>query len=337
MNEQQCLIKETPKDNQNHNSEEEDWSEDESSSNSEYTDSDSSVPEWESSLDTSGQVLYVDCHPFVKQSQTIDNEKSSNPFAKNQLRQSTRNKFLKLLRRRDSKRRSKRNRSLESSQDSNSIGKVTFQDHENGEVKEVYVFINRENSSKYGRRTTLSELLLGISISSFPNSNRIMIAGFMGITEQKNEKNIKIGDWLKMIDDFEVNINNINGVLEQLSNKNEVKLQLQRVAGIEVTKEPPVNELKNQSNFVYRLLNFDDEEQNRITEMLCDTSVGILFVNLENLSEDGSEYDGVIYCYPRPYEKSILCQAKGVFITLNHLLNEIILFLLVKLSSLTLN
>lgn len=39
MNEQQCLIKEPPKDNQDNNSEEE-WSEDESSSNSEYSDSD---------------------------------------------------------------------------------------------------------------------------------------------------------------------------------------------------------------------------------------------------------------------------------------------------------
>ncbi|KAI4458438.1 protein inturned [Holotrichia oblita] len=321
MNEQQCLIKETPKDHQD-NSEEE-WSEDESSSNSEYSDSDSSVPEWESSLDTSGQVLYIDCHPFVKQSQATENDKPTNAFVKSQIRQSTRSKFLKLLRRRDSKRRSKRSRSLESSQDSNSFGKVTFQDHENGEIKEVYLVINRENSSKYGRRTTLSELLLGISLSSFPNSNRVMIAGFTTVNEQKNEKNIKIGDWLRSIDDIEVNINNINITLEQLSNKNEVKLQLQRVVGIEVTKEPPVNELKNQSNFVYQFLNYDDEEQSRIMEMISAAAVGILFLDLENLTEEGSEFEGVIYCYPRPYEKNILCQTKGIFITLSHLLCEI--------------
>lgn len=267
--------------------------------------------------------MYIDCHPFVKQSQTADNEKSTNPFVKNQLRQSTRNKFLKLLRRRDSKRRSKRSRSLESSQDSSSMGKVTFQDHENGEIKEIYVYLNKETSSKYGRRTTLAESLLGISISSFPNSNRIMIAGFTTFPEQKTEKSIKIGDWLKSVDDIEVNVNNINAILEQCSHNNEVKLQLQRVAGIEVTKDPPLNELKNQSSFVYKLLNFDDEEQASMTDMLCKAPVGVLFINTENLSEDGPEYEGVIYCYPKPYNKNVLCLSRGIFITLNHLLNEI--------------
>lgn len=40
MNEQQCLIKENPKDTEDTISEEEEWSEDESSSNSNYSDSD---------------------------------------------------------------------------------------------------------------------------------------------------------------------------------------------------------------------------------------------------------------------------------------------------------
>lgn len=203
------------------------------------------------------------------------------------------------------------------------MGKVTFQDHEDGEIKEVYIALNRETSSKFGRRATLFESLLGISISSFPNSNRIMIGGFTTVTEQKNEKTIKIGDWLKTIDNIEVNINNINSILEQLSNRNEVKLQLQTVTGIEVTKDPPLNELKNQSNFVYRLLNHDNDEQARIAEILSEAPIGILFVNMENLSEDSSEYEGVIYCYPKPIEKNILCLSRGIFITLNHLLNEI--------------
>lgn len=82
-----------------------------------------------------------------------------------------------------------------------------------------------------GRRTTLIESLLGITVSTLSDGCRIMVAGFTPDSEAKNDKNIKIGDWLKMINGIEVTVQNLNTVLEQISIKNEIVLQLQRVAG----------------------------------------------------------------------------------------------------------
>ncbi|KAK5650403.1 hypothetical protein RI129_001432 [Pyrocoelia pectoralis] len=57
--------------------------------------------------------------------------------------------------------------------------------------------------------------------------------------------------------------------------------------------------------------------------MLCEHPIGILYINTENLSESGPEFEGVMYGYPHPYEKNWLCMCRGVFITLNHLLQEV--------------
>lgn len=68
----------------------------------------SSVPEWESSIDeTTGELLYIDCIPHVTQNPTETPPKFPSSFVKNVTRQSTRSKFLRLIRRRESKRRSK--------------------------------------------------------------------------------------------------------------------------------------------------------------------------------------------------------------------------------------
>lgn len=70
----------------------------------------SSIPEWESSVDeTTGELLYIDCLPHVTQNNTSEVAvKFPQPFVKSAAaRQSTRSKFLRLIRRRESKRRSK--------------------------------------------------------------------------------------------------------------------------------------------------------------------------------------------------------------------------------------
>ncbi|XP_022920612.1 protein inturned [Onthophagus taurus] len=281
---------------------------DNSSCESYYSDSESSIPEWESALDQSGYLLFIDCHPFTKQTSI---EPKEDNFVKDKLRQSTRSKFLKLLRRRDSKRRSKRYRSQDTSQDSSSASKVTFQDYEHGEVKIVNVFLNHDARTAFGRRSTLIENLLGITVSPFPNSNRVMVAGL-----EKHDK-IKIGDWLKTIENIEVNVNNINNVLEQFSNNETVLLHLQRVAAVEITNQSFLN--NKQSKFVYNMLNFDEES----VENLWNLPVGVLMINTNNLSESDSEFQDVVYAFPKPFKQNPLSQSRGLFITLNHLLNDI--------------
>ncbi|EEZ98662.1 protein inturned [Tribolium castaneum] len=298
------------------NSSEEEWS-DESSDDSYYSDSDSSVPEWESSIhDTTGELLFIDCHPFV--TQNIDTTKPKTPlqpFSKDQLRRSTRGKFLRLIRRRESQRHSRR---YPKTPDLDSTtNKVKFHDSQEGEEKEVVLKLSRKPE------LGLPESLLGISVGTLSDGNRVMVAGFPPDSEAKHEKNIKIGDWLKSVNNIPVTNQNLNSVLDKLSDKHEVLLKLQRVAGVEVTKDPPINELNCQSRFVRELVGFGKEDEQLLLEKLAQYPIGILYLNTDKLSEGNPEYDDVIYSYPLPFQKSVLCQSRGIFITLNHLINDV--------------
>lgn len=200
---------------------------------------------------------------------------------------------------------------------------VKFQDFQEGEEKEVMLEIDVENRHNLSSDVSLAESLLGLNVSTLSDGNRVMIAGFSIDSKAKHERNIKIGDWLKSINNIDVNVQNLDDILQKFINRREVLLKLQRVAGIDVTKDPPINELNNESNFVRELLNSKGDDEQLLTQTLCKHPVGIVYINTEKLSESNSDYEDIIYCYPRPLQKNILCGARGMFITLNHLLSDI--------------
>lgn len=87
-------------------------------------------------IDPSGQLLFIDCYPMV--TQTNNEQEPKTNFTKTQLRRSTRSKFLRLIRRRESKRKSKRFSKSQDNVDAIGTSKVTFQEQQEGEIKEVY-------------------------------------------------------------------------------------------------------------------------------------------------------------------------------------------------------
>lgn len=133
----------------------EEWTEDSSSSS--YSDSDrysylfllnlllkstvlfSTIPEWEPYVDDfTGELLYIECHPFVVQNKDTKNKTAlPEPLTRNNLRRSTRGKFLKLLRRRDSKRKSKKNQKSVDINETNT-SKVKFQELHEGNEYHTY-------------------------------------------------------------------------------------------------------------------------------------------------------------------------------------------------------
>ncbi|CAH0559223.1 unnamed protein product [Brassicogethes aeneus] len=323
--ESQKLLPQRTQQNVTNESSEDEWSEG-SSCTSYYSDSDeSTIPDWEPYVDDySGELLYIECHPFVTQNK--DNQKPKEtvaPFSKNQLRQSTRGKFLRLIRRRESKRHSKKFPKTPDANDNNT-SKVKFQDFQEGEEKDVLLEIDQENKYNLSSNVSLAESLLGLNVSTLSDGNRVMIAGFSLDSKSKNERNIKIGDWLKSINDIEVNVQNLEDILQKFINNTDVLLKLQRVAGIDVTKDPPINELNNESNFVRELLNSKGEDEQLLSQTLCKHPVGIVYINTDKLSENSGEYEDIIYCYPRPLQKNILCGSRGMFLTLNHLLDDLV-------------
>lgn len=59
--------------------------------------------------------------------------------------------------------------------------------------------ICNQESRKFARRDNQIELLLGFSVSTLSDGNRLMIAGLVPDSEAAKQKRIKIGDWLKSI------------------------------------------------------------------------------------------------------------------------------------------
>lgn len=151
-----------------------------------------------------------------------------------------------------------------------------------------------------------------------------MVAGFIPDGEAMKHRNIKIGDWLKSINGNDVTYQTINNFLEYITETQQVTLTLQRIAAVEVTKEPPINELFNQSAFVRQLTNPNTNEEEILCEVLCNFTIGVIYLKTDDLKENGPEYDGVLYCYPKPLHRNILCSSRGTFLTLNHLLPEVI-------------
>lgn len=151
-----------------------------------------------------------------------------------------------------------------------------------------------------------------------------MISGILADTQAANQKQIKIGDWLKEIDDKSVNSENIDHILNEYSDeRSKVKLTLQRVAGAEVVN----NSFSNagiQSDTIKHLTKDTNEHDIVLMQILRDLPVALIYLDTEGLTENGPENEGVLYCYPRPEKFNFLCSCRGTFITLNHLIPDIL-------------
>ncbi|XP_025073421.1 protein inturned, partial [Pogonomyrmex barbatus] len=320
------------------NEDDHDWwaSDSGSSTGSYYSDTGSSVVEWESEIGPNGEVFYIEsAEESLLENPTTLEDKSESPQPELMRRRSTRaGKLFRLIRRKESKRWSTRNKRISNSATaSNAIAQekgdgskeVKFQDFQAGEIREVTLWVDPERRHKLGRRATLCEAYFGITPGAFSDKVRVMVAGFIPDGEAMKNRNIKIGDWLRSINSNDVTFQNLDRILSEITTPSNITLELQRVAGVDVTaKLPKANEPK-QSILAQYLVN--KESSNSFMESLLDHPLGIIYLKTADLSEMGPEMQGVLYTFPRSESKnahSSLCTARGAFITLNHLLSSII-------------
>ncbi|XP_011694656.1 PREDICTED: protein inturned [Wasmannia auropunctata] len=322
------------------NEDDHDWwaSDSDSSTGSYYSQSDtgSSVVEWESEIGPNGEVFYIEsAEESLLENPTASEDKSESPQPELTRRRSTRaGKLFRLIRRKESKRWSTRNKRISSSVAASNTAaqekgdgskEVKFQDFQAGEIREVTLWVDPERRHKLGRRATLCEAYFGITPGAFSDEVRVMVAGFIPDGEAMKNRNIKIGDWLRSINSNNVTFQNLDRILSEITTPSNVTLELQRVAGVDVTaKLPKANEPK-QSILVQYLLS--KETSSSFMESLLNYPLGVIYLKTADLSEMGQELQGVLYTYPRFETKSAhssLCTARGAFITLNHLLPSIV-------------
>lgn len=200
--------------------------------------------------------------------------------------------------------------------------KVKFNEMAGGEVKEITVFIDPSMRHKYGRRTSVSEALLGVSVCPFPDSSRIMIAGYMPNSEISQDKAIKIGDWLKSINDQDINVENFELILLSFTQPTYIKLQLQRIA---VEEPPPAHpnlaKVTNTGEYVDTLRSFfpsmrhDERDTGPIFSLL------LLTLKENGGAEHMMDGEDVLFSYP-PKETNYLYSIRGTFVTMNSLFRE---------------
>lgn len=144
---------------------------------------------------------------------------------------------------------------------------VKFSEIPEGEVKQLRCILDPSQRHKFGRRASVAEALLGISVSPFQDGNRLMIAGYMpalpattgaemattttpsvGLTGQQERRYAKVGDWLKAIDGREVNAANLDAILLAYAVRTEVLVTLQRMSGEAPAAAAAVSAMTNASD-----------------------------------------------------------------------------------------
>lgn len=173
--------------------------------------------------------------------------------------------------------------------------KVKFSETAEGEVKIVTVMIDPLVRHKYGRRSSVCEALLGV-VTSVAEGKRIIIDGFRPNSMLSQDKVIKVGDWLKAIDDIEVNMDTIDSVLLNFQGPTEVKLSLQRTVAEEsiidhrnvVNKVTSLDEFVANAGLIFDLNKWDTD----------DMIFSVMYLTMKNLDEQSSDGQDVLFCYP---------------------------------------
>lgn len=181
--------------------------------------------------------------------------------------------------------------------------KVKFSETAEGEVKIISVIIDPSVRHKYGRRCSVCEALLGV-VTSSTESNRVIIDGFRPNSQLSLNKVIKVGDWLKAINEVEVNTNTIDSVLLNYQGPTEVQLSLQRTVAEEsiIDHQNVVNKVTSLDDYVANAgLIFDSNKWDT-----DDMIFSVMYLTMKNSDEQSSDGQDVLFCYPVK-EKNCKC------------------------------
>lgn len=277
---------------------------------------DSLILEWESYVTEDGRLFYMELNTQQQQKPTQNDSSLSvvrNEFTRVSTRRSkTAGKLSKLMNRRTKK--SEQNNGEHSLPEAS---KVTFSETSEGEVKEIALSVDPAMRHKFGRRSTLCESMLGVSTCPFPDGQRMMIANFVPNTFLANEKTAKVGDWLRFINEHEINAENLDPILLSFEYPTDIILKLQRTSD-----EESFNPSQNSTRKITSLEQLSDKGNLFFSE--SDVTDGnmvfsLMYLTMEGLQEQGAEGQDVLYCFP-PKDKNCLYTSRGSFLTLNSIL-----------------
>ncbi|CAG4935912.1 unnamed protein product [Parnassius apollo] len=282
-----------------------------SSDDSKYSDSESSVPEWDSDIGEDGELVFIKVKhtnesndintPLLENCETF---KLRSDFKRASTRRSTRGRIFKVLKNRKAKfdNRNDNNKEAESNATSNTK-KTTIDDNN----KFVIIQVSK-NMIFNSEKNCQIEKLFGISLETHMDGKTLIVANFLIEAKAIYMPRVKAGYHLLKINGIEVNSCNINSVLQRVIDDIESpKLTFQVV-----TDSFNIDPLK--------LLSLKHVPmENSLTQLLKESMCSVLFICCNDIEYQSNDDKGVLYCYPRPYNQNYLYNTRGAYVTLNHL------------------
>lgn len=149
----------------------------------------------------------------------------------------------------------------------------------------------------------------------------MMIANFMPNFDivSDDRTSIKVGDWLKTINNVEINSSNLDEILTSFENQCQIRLKLQRI----LEEEPiqPESSLLNKISNFPELLQTIEKFHEDLEIVDFPMIFGLMYLTMEGLDEQGPEGQDVLFCFP-PKSDNLLYSSRGSFLTLNSILKS---------------
>ncbi|CAG9134949.1 unnamed protein product [Plutella xylostella] len=284
-----------------------DWTE--SSGDSKYSDSESSVPEWDSDIGEDGELVYIklkkdDTNPAEATAPLLENceaFKLRNNFKRSSARHSTKGSIFKVLKSRKPKNAEnaqlrKKNESGQSDQSLLAGG--------NNQLVVIQVSKNMIFSSE---KNCQLERLFGISVETYSDGKTLVISDFLPEAQHIYSSKVEKGYHLYKINGIEVNTCNINMVLQRVTeDPDNIKLTFR---------------VKNEEIYFHteKLLTMKDGPDNTVSQFIKESKCSVIYISNNNAELDTNDDKGVLYCYPRPFSHNFLYNTRGAYMTLNHL------------------
>ncbi|XP_034243272.1 protein inturned [Thrips palmi] len=313
------------------------WQSTNSSSCSSCTDSgsDEGSVEWESEVRSDGELYYIVSDPLHQPKNSsepvtdinIGTADTHTSALKDSTSKSWRNggKLVRLIRRRESKRH--RNNVLKSTnpmggrEKQNPVSQAPTNVMKEGTDHVVELNVDPWVKRNLGRRATISETLLGLV--TVCHESEIFVTDYVPDSLASKQSLIKIGDKIASINGKVVTHQNFNALLEAIN------MPMTLYLGVCTNPFDKASSTDNKSDRISyqtplaarisgQLSNHDD-----LKKLLCQSSVGVLYLQLDGMTEGGPEDQGVLYCYPGRFKSNFLSSIRGAFLTLFQLIPDI--------------
>ncbi|KAK7063224.1 hypothetical protein SK128_007127 [Halocaridina rubra] len=292
--------------------------------------------EWLEHVKSDGSLLYVESYvsSTVREKQAQAFKASSGgekkPAFSSPVKEiKKKNKLLRLLQRRPSVRVKGTSRvgvggesGPKGGPDLASAPKVTFRDNPSGEVRKVHLQVY-EGGNNLGRRASLCETVLGVVPGRFsePPDSRVMVAGLVPGSQALRNGAIKIGDWLKEVDETDVTWDNLDDILAELQIPSVITLSVQKCASETLPAEHESDRKRViQTQLVKIVTGVETDEP----DMPClqDIPHTLLYLSLMGVTEDSPDGADIRYQFPNWSNK--LVKVRGMFITTAHTVQEVV-------------